>query len=69
MGAGGDLAQDCLQFRECVLDWIEVRRTGRQEPPFGAAGLDGVAHGLWLPRLSMITTSPRRRLATSTCLT
>src|SRR5271169_6178232 len=43
-GSLGGLAQQRLQFAECLLDRIEVRRIFRQIKQFCAGSFDGLLH-------------------------
>ena len=65
-----------LELGEDLFDRIEIGRVAGQEEQFGPGGADQTAHDLalvaallWLPRLSMTTTSPERKVGTKNCST
>jgi hypothetical protein len=66
-GAGGGLAQVCLQLGEGPLDRVQVGRVlGQEEEPGAAPAQGGLGLALlWTERLSRMTTSPRARVGAS----
>ena len=58
---GGD-AHPVLDLREGLLDWIEIRRVGRQEPEPGSGSIDCAADSLRLVAAKIIHDDDVARL-------
>jgi hypothetical protein len=70
-GSCRSVSQQRLELGEHLFDRVEVRTVGRQEEQLGARCADRSTHraALWLPRLSITTMSPARKVGARNCVT